>query len=419
MPRKPTKATGGSMARSSSKRAAPEKATPTRQSKRTKSTPAETSYVELDSDDGNDNQPEDQGKSEASDYEEPEDKESESESEPDAAESDDISQKKGTSRGRPAKQTVLPVHKKGANEQELWKTGAKLEPGTQIIIKKPKARDAGDTPYTDETIHPNTMLFLKDLAANNDRQWLKLHDPDYRMGLQDFTTFLEKLTEKVIEVDETIPDLPVKDIIFRIYRDVRFSKDQTPYKTHFSAAFSRTGRKGPYAAYYVQVKPGGSFVGGGLWQPEAQPLALLRRDIDRKPHKIKRVLTDARLRKDYFGGIGNDAKKAVKAFTNQSENKSTALKKHPKGYDNDHRDIELLRLRSFTVGRKLSDSEVVGVQGLDRITSLIASMLPFVTYLNSVVQPDEESSESEDEGNESNRNSGDEVENESVGGVDG
>lgn len=73
--------------------------------------------------------------------------------------------------------------------------------------------------------------------------------------------------------------------------------------------------------------------GGGLWQPDAPSLALLRRDIDRKPHKIKRVLTDERLRKAFFGGIGNDEKKAIKAFTNQSENKSTALKKNPKVSD--------------------------------------------------------------------------------------
>lgn len=71
-------------------------------------------------------------------------------------------------------------------------------------------------------------------------------------------------------------------------------------------------------------------VGGGLWCPEAQPLSLLRRDIDRKPHRIKRVLTDAGIRKAFLGGIGADQKKAVKAFTNHSENKSNALKKNPK-----------------------------------------------------------------------------------------
>lgn len=106
-----------------------------------------------------------------------------------------------------------------------------------------------------------------------------MHDPDYRASWKDFETFLDALTQGIVTVDETVPELPLKDIvsltfaficsslvsdlqIFRIYRDVRFSKDQTPYKTAFSAAWSRTGRKGPYAVYYVQIKPnGGSLIG--------------------------------------------------------------------------------------------------------------------------------------------------------------
>ncbi|KAJ4297779.1 hypothetical protein N0V90_005674 [Kalmusia sp. IMI 367209] len=404
MPRKSIRPATHVASRSSSKRAAPE--TPSRQSKRAKST-TKKSYAEQESDEDAEKPSGLSSESDTanlSDFVEGSDENpsSEPDDEEASSEEDNSKTRKATPRGRPVKRSTLPVHKKKHTDEQLWKQGAKLEPGTQVIIKKPKAREAGDTPYTDETIHPNTMLFLSDLAAHNDRQWLKAHDADYRTSLQDFTTFLENLSEKVIEADETIPELPIKDIIFRIYRDVRFSKDQTPYKTHFSAAWSRTGRKGPYAAYYVQVEPkGASFVGGGLWMPEARALNALRRDIDRKPHKIKRVLTDAGIRKSFFGGIPDDEKKAVKAFTNQSSNKSNALKKHPKGYDNDHKDIELLRLRNFTLGTKLSDGEVVGAKGLDRIAEVIGCMVPFITYLNSVVMPDEEASDSSDEEGES------------------
>ncbi|KAK4980767.1 hypothetical protein LTR28_001933 [Elasticomyces elasticus] len=125
--------------------------------------------------------------------------------------------------------------------KELWRPGVKtgLGPGTQVIIEKPKARAAGRIPYLEHTIHPNTILFLKDLKVNNDREWLKsqygahkslVHDPDYRASLADFNSFVEQLTHRLIEIDATIPELPVKDIVFRIYRDVRFSKDPTPYK---------------------------------------------------------------------------------------------------------------------------------------------------------------------------------------------
>ncbi|KAF2446925.1 hypothetical protein P171DRAFT_429869 [Karstenula rhodostoma CBS 690.94] len=399
MPRKSTKPAESAASRGPAKRTAP--VTPSRQSKRAKRMP-KTSYAEPDSDNDLDNpsaSPSGEDTAVQSDYEHESVADSPAESDHLEAGSGEDSEAANIPKGRSAKRSTLPMHKKKDGGAELWKSGAKLELGTQVIIKKPKAREAGDTPFTNETIHPNTMFFLNDLAAHNDRQWLKAHDADYRTSLQDFTTFLEILSEKVIEADETVPELPVKDIIFRIYRDVRFSKDQTPYKTHFSAAWSRTGRKGPYAAYYVQIQPNGaSFVGGGLWQPEARALSALREDIDRKPHKIKRVLTDVGIRKSFFGGV--DDKEAVKAFTNQSSNRSNALKKHPKGYDADHKDIDLLRLRNFTLGTKLSDKEVVGANGLDRIAELIGCMVPFITYLNSVVMPDEESSDSSEENGE-------------------
>lgn len=160
--------------RSSSKRAAA--GTPSRQSKRAKAA-AKKSYLEPDSDDGINPKASssgDQYESKESEYEVQSGKDLSSESDHEELLSEDDSKPaKATPRGRNAKRTVLPLHKKQDDEEELWKHGAKLTPGTQVIIKRPKAREAGDTPYTDETIHPNTMLFLKDLAAHNDRTWLK------------------------------------------------------------------------------------------------------------------------------------------------------------------------------------------------------------------------------------------------------
>ncbi|CBX93066.1 hypothetical protein LEMA_P039670.1 [Plenodomus lingam JN3] len=478
MPRKAVRTAAASASRSSSKRPAPD--APSRQSKRAKAA-ARQSYVEANTD------TEGEGDAASSNYEDPNEKDQSSDEDTDESVSEDgTNAKQVTSRGRPAKSKILPVHRKHADEKELWKAGAKLAPGTQIVIKKPKARDAGDIPYTDETIHPNTMLFLQDLAANNDRQWLKLHDPDYRVAFQDFSTFTEKMSEKIIEADETIPELPVKDVIFRIYRDIRFSKDPTPYKTYFSAAWSRTGRKGPYAHYYVQIQPnGGSFVemmseptcghndpacislrlgamtldgctmallaqselgqatndcripwpssacrvrdlearvrSGGYWQPDAASLSKLRRDIDRAPDHLKSVLRNEGIRKAFLHGVQDDNKKVVKAFTSLPGNQSNALKRNPKDYAHDHKDIELLRLRSFTIGTKLADHEVVGPGGLDRIAELVRLMVPVqpteqqpllqldvlalqspapISYLNGVCMPDDESSTSSADENE-------------------
>lgn len=175
MPRKAVQATEAGAKRGTSKRPAAE--TPNRISKRARAT-ARRSYVEPDTDtDAVSNaadSPVDNDSGDASDFEAKSDKEvtSESEVDSDAEASDEESvPKKATPRGRSQK-GQSSVQKK-ANEKDLWKPGAKLEPGTRLIIKKPKAREAGDTPYTESTIHPNTMLFLQEIKDNNDRQWLK------------------------------------------------------------------------------------------------------------------------------------------------------------------------------------------------------------------------------------------------------
>ena len=125
---------------------------------------------------------------------------------------------------------------------------------------------------------------------------------------------MEALSTKLQEVDTTIPPLPLKDIIFRIYRDVRFSNDKTLYKDHFSAAWSRTGRKGPYAAYYLHLQPGDrSFIGllsekaiayfsGGKWHPDAGHLARIRHTILNRPGKFKKPILKPKFKKQ-FGGM--------------------------------------------------------------------------------------------------------------------
>jgi hypothetical protein len=142
------------------------------------------------------------------------------------------------------KRSTQTVASESSEKEELWREGVKtgLGPGKEVFIKKPKARDPGDTPYKDETLHPNTMLFLEDLAKNNDRQWLKgniapilaqscskfltdinrlvAHDADYRASKKDWDTFVETLTEKVTEQDGTIPELPAKDLVRCTFKEL-------------------------------------------------------------------------------------------------------------------------------------------------------------------------------------------------------
>ncbi|DAA74305.1 TPA_exp: Uncharacterized protein A8136_3503 [Trichophyton benhamiae CBS 112371] len=288
--------------------------------------------------------------------------------------------------------------RKNSKGNELWREGVRtgLEPGKEVFIKLPTPRDDGGIPYEDGTIHPNTVLFLADLKENNDREWLKNHDVDYRKSKKDWDSFVEALNEKLAEKDETIPELPAKDLVFRIYRDVRFSHDQTPYKPHFSAAWSRTGRKGPYAAYYLHLEPGKCFIGSGLWMPEASKLALIRQNIDRDSQRLKDILMHPDVRGEILGGVPNDEKKVIKAFVNQ--NKESALKTRPKGYDADNENIELLRLRSFTLSKKLGDQDLRGPEAMGRVAHIVGIMVQFVTYLNSIVMPDPEDEDGDESG---------------------
>ncbi|KAJ5612156.1 Conserved hypothetical protein CHP02453 [Penicillium lagena] len=347
-----------------------------------KSTARKSKYFEGDSSDESEGEEE----SEGSVYEEePLDDQEESDPEPELEPEVSDSEKENESKKTPRSKNKKDDHDRDALKgKELWREGVTtgLGPGKEVFIAKPKARDAGGVPYRDETLHPNTRLFLLDLAANNERPWLKAHDADFRAAKKDWETFVESLTPKISEKDATIPELPVKDLVFRIYRDIRFSKNPLPYKSR-----SRTGKKGPYAAYYVHFQPGSCFVGGGLWHPEADSLAALREDIDENADRWKELLRAPGMRREFLNGVADDDDAVVKAFA--YHNRDSALKTKPKGYEADNKNIQLLRLRSFTLGRPVTDAVLTSADDAqERIADLVGIMEPWVTYLNSVVRPD-------------------------------
>ncbi|KAK9769254.1 hypothetical protein SCAR479_14074 [Seiridium cardinale] len=306
-------------------------------------------------------------------------------------------------RGRPANSTPA---KKAKSESEDDENGNKDEDSDDEdprveFIPLPKLRDTGGIDYEPETVHPNTMAFLKDLKANNKRTWLKMRDPEFRRSLKDWESFVETLTEKIIESDETIPELPLKDVVFRIYRDIRFSKDPTPYKPHYSAAWSRTGRKGPYACYYVHCEPGNCSVGGGLWHPDKDALAKLRAGVDERPHRIRRILMNPEFRQAFLPKAKADEASVIAAFC--ESNKENALKTKPQGFHPEHRDIELLKLRNYTVGQKIKDSDLTSPNAQEKIMAIINPMVEYVTFLNNVVMPDpnfDSDSDEDDQGAE-------------------
>ncbi|XEV04405.1 hypothetical protein FSHL1_009692 [Fusarium sambucinum] len=272
-------------------------------------------------------------------------------------------------------------------------------PPVVTIIPLKKMRDDRGIAYVALKIHPNSLLFLKDLKVNNNRAWLKeAHDEEFRRAYKDWETFVERTTPSIMSIDDTIPELPAKDVMFRIYRDLRFSPDGKPYKAHFSAAWSRTGRKGSYAHYYIHCEPDASFIAGGIFAPNAEQLQRLRASIDERPMRWRRVLNDDNLKLVFLPQARNKATEeaALKAFA--FENKETALKTRPKGFMMDHRDIELLKLRKFTLSRKIPDDILCAEDAQERIVEILQPLVAFISFLNSVVMPDHgASSSSEDD----------------------
>ncbi|KAH7011203.1 hypothetical protein EDB80DRAFT_711385 [Ilyonectria destructans] len=272
------------------------------------------------------------------------------------------------------------------------------EPSRLTIIPLEQMRAAGGVEYVDFRVHPNSLMFLTDLKNNNKRAWLKAHDGEFRRAFLDWETFVERTTSSVMSIDDTIPDLPAKDVMFRIYRDLRFSPDKKPYKEHFSAAWSRTGRKGTYAHYYIHCEPGSSFIAGGIFAPNAQQLQRLRSSIDERPRRWRRALNENRLKQCFLPKVvlGSGEDEALKHFAR--ENRESALKTRPKGFIADHRDIELLKLKKFTVSKKIPDDLLCAADTQEKVTEILRPLVGFITFLNSIVMPDGDSSSSESDG---------------------
>ncbi|KAL6352869.1 hypothetical protein LRP88_13342 [Fusarium phalaenopsidis] len=186
--------------------------------------------------------------------------------------------------------------------------------------------------------------------------------------------------------DEDDEDAPPKVTIIPLekLRDTD-GVDYEDFKPHFSAAWSRTGRKGPYACYYIHCEPKKSFIGGGLWCPDAGQIQKLRASIDERPNRWRRVLNDQDLKRVFLpkAASKSDPESALLAFA--EKNKSNALKTKPKGFVAEHRDIELLKLRNFTIGTQIDDYILSADDAQEKISDIIR---PMITFLNSIVMPD-------------------------------
>ena len=213
----------------------------------------------------------------------------------------------------------------------------------------------------------NTSLiftFLRQLQSHNNKEWMDEHREQYQHARQAFIDVTAYLLEGLSEAEEGLRGLDPKKCIFRVNRDVRFSADKSPYKDNFGAALAEGGRHSGNPVYYLHLQPGDeSFVAGGLYHPPADVLAKIRQEIDYNASELKAITTADAFRR-YFGQIQGDS-----------------LKRAPKGYDPEHPNIELLKLKDYLVIHQLTDQEVIHDDFPERALVLLRAMIPFVRFL--------------------------------------
>jgi uncharacterized protein (TIGR02453 family) len=239
-----------------------------------------------------------------------------------------------------------------------------------------------------EAIDVKTLDFLAELADNNERDWFNDNKQRYLDGKANYENFLSVILKLLKQYDQELPSsLGLKDIMFRLYRDVRFSKDKTPYKPRFAAVISNTGKKGPYGGYWVIVNGNGCRVGAGYFpygdrDISSTKFARLRDEIYHDSSRFKSRLTKIQelSKNKVFKASYEDEDSVVQEFIDN--NKEQSLKRCPAGYQSSHKDAQLLMLRSFTIHRQLDRDEVVKGHSAIVTARLLGELTPWVHYLN-------------------------------------
>ena len=210
------------------------------------------------------------------------------------------------------------------------------------------------------------LKFLRGLRENNNRPWFEAHRPQYQEARAQFEDYVTALIAGLART-QPLGGLSARDCVFRLKRDLRFSKDKTPYKPHMSAYIAPGGRKSRRLGYYVHIEPGNrSMIAGGLHEPEPDQIALWRQAIDRNPTPFKKIV-GTKAFKEHFGQV-----------------EGQKLKTAPRGYPRDHPELELLRLKQVTVARPFTDKDVQGARLLHDSFDTFKVMRPFLEYLGAL-----------------------------------
>ncbi len=214
----------------------------------------------------------------------------------------------------------------------------------------------------------SVLDFLSNLKQHNNREWFEQNRAKYEYAKSQFEMLVDELILDYSPIED-LRGVTAKDCVMRIFRDVRFSKDKSPYRLSLGASIGPGGKRSTRMGYYLHLEPHDkSMIAGGLYMPEAAQLAAFRKAIDQDARKFKTIV-NAKEFKKYFGTIDGNEK----------------LKTAPQGYAKDHPEIDLLRLKQITVAKIFTDEEVRSKQFVPQAIKTFTVMKPFLDYFNEIL----------------------------------
>ncbi len=211
-------------------------------------------------------------------------------------------------------------------------------------------------------ISKETFTFLNKLKSNNNRPWFEKNRSLYEKARAEYLGFTTSLVEGIRKI-ESIPEKEPAKYMHRIYRDIRFSKDKTPYKSHFSSIIER-GPENQKCPVYFHIQPGKSMMGGGIWDPSSETLKKIRQEIDYNSAGLKKIINTKDFLK-YFGKISGDK-----------------LSRPPKGYEADNPNIEFLKFKQLYIERSFDDDLVLSKQFIPELLKSYKAALPYFTFFD-------------------------------------
>ena len=213
-------------------------------------------------------------------------------------------------------------------------------------------------------LNKSTLKFIAALQQHNNREWFQTNKKLYEDARVDFSDFLDSMLKEAAIFTPIAADQVAKDLMFRIYRDVRFSLNKNPYKDHFGAYLAEGGKKSINPGYYLHISPNDqSFIAAGLWMPPAAPLKAVRQEIDYNLDQFESILKAPEF-ESFFGKVGGEK-----------------LKTNPKGYTTENPAIEYLRHKSWMVSHALPDTVVTSDDLLNQCVQAIKLAQPFIDFL--------------------------------------